>query len=34
MEIKVVIDGAEPQKEYLVVSQTPITFVEVLYQSK
>ncbi len=30
MEIKVVIDGAEPQKEYLVVSQTPITFVEVM----
>ncbi len=30
MEIKIVIDGAEPQKEYVVVSQEPISFVEAM----
>lgn len=32
MEIKVVIDGVEPQKEYTLVSQEPISFVDVMEQ--
>ena len=32
MEIKVVIEGAEPQKEYMLLSQEPISFIEVMNQ--
>lgn len=32
MEIKIVIEGTEPQKEYVLLSQEPIAFVEVMKQ--
>ena len=32
MEIKIVIEGSEPQKEYVLLNSEPITFVEVMKQ--
>ena len=32
MEIKIVIDGANPQKEYVLLSDEPISFVEAMNQ--